>query len=428
MKKSLDNAQNPLLRLALSAVGTGTSGATGPSGPTGPRGVTGATGVTGVSGVGVTGVTGVTGPTGPGSGASGVTGVTGATGPTGPAGATGVTGAGVTGATGPTGVSGAAGATGPTGVGATGATGVGTTGATGPAGATGPTGAGVTGATGPSGVAGATGIGVTGATGPAGATGPTGPAGATGPTGAGTTGATGLTGPTGPSSAMAGDVGGTTSANVVNAITGASAIDINQPAFTWRAAAGAPTLSQATAASDVATTSIVVSPQAPFASAATNKTGGNLIVNLPAPVGGSTAEGAIEITRGGGAVLAALGPFPGAATTANGLWLDPTYAPQGTRAGANLNVEGFGGNTYINAPAGQINFRTAAVGRACINPSGIQFGGETPAFGGGVVVIGITNATGAPSTNPLGGGVLYELSGALTHRGSSGTITTLAPA
>lgn len=49
-------------------------------------------------------------------------------------------------------------------------------------------------------------------------------------------------------------------------------------------------------------------------------------------------------------------------------------------------------------------------------------------FGSGAGVIGIANRTTAPTTNPTGGGVLYVESGALKYRGSSGSITTLAPA
>jgi hypothetical protein len=53
----------------------------------------------------------------------------------------------------------------------------------------------------------------------------------------------------------------------------------------------------------------------------------------------------------------------------------------------------------------------------------------TTSFGGGVSsVIAIANATTVPSSNPVGGGVLYVEGGALKYRGSSGTITTIAPA
>ena len=58
----------------------------------------------------------------------------------------------------------------------------------------------------------------------------------------------------------------------------------------------------------------------------------------------------------------------------------------------------------------------------------VQFGSATTSYGGGNAVIGITNATTVPSTNPTGGGVLYAEGGALKWRGSSGTVTTIANA
>lgn len=49
-------------------------------------------------------------------------------------------------------------------------------------------------------------------------------------------------------------------------------------------------------------------------------------------------------------------------------------------------------------------------------------------FGGGEGVIGIANARKAPTGNPAGGGVLFVEGGALKFRGSSGTVTVIAPA
>jgi len=40
----------------------------------------------------------------------------------------------------------------------------------------------------------------------------------------------------------------------------------------------------------------------------------------------------------------------------------------------------------------------------------------------------VNNTTDVPSTNPIGGGVLYVQAGALKYRGSSGTVTTIANA
>ena len=60
--------------------------------------------------------------------------------------------------------------------------------------------------------------------------------------------------------------------------------------------------------------------------------------------------------------------------------------------------------------------------------SNTQFASTTGAFGGGLGVIGIANATTDPTANPSGGGVLFVTGGALTYRGSGGTVTTIAPA
>ena len=54
--------------------------------------------------------------------------------------------------------------------------------------------------------------------------------------------------------------------------------------------------------------------------------------------------------------------------------------------------------------------------------------GSGGSFGGGAGVVSIANASTNPSTNPTGGGVLYADAGALKWRGSSGTVTTIAPA
>lgn len=81
---------------------------------------------------------------------------------------------------------------------------------------------------------------------------------------------------------------------------------------------------------------------------------------------------------------------------------------------------------YRNA-ADSLGLATGGAARQLWTTSGTQLGG-TAAFGGGVGVVGITNATTVPTTNPSGGGILYTEAGALKYRGSSGTVTTLAAA
>jgi hypothetical protein len=52
----------------------------------------------------------------------------------------------------------------------------------------------------------------------------------------------------------------------------------------------------------------------------------------------------------------------------------------------------------------------------------------TTSFAGGVRVIAIGDCSSAPSGSPVAGGVLYSQGGALTWKGSSGTVTTIAAA
>jgi hypothetical protein len=65
---------------------------------------------------------------------------------------------------------------------------------------------------------------------------------------------------------------------------------------------------------------------------------------------------------------------------------------------------------------------------ALIGNRNAQFGSATGSVGGGTAVIGIANASAVPTSNPVGGGILYVEAGALKYRGSSGTITTLGAA
>jgi len=81
-----------------------------------------------------------------------------------------------------------------------------------------------------------------------------------------------------------------------------------------------------------------------------------------------------------------------------------------------------------------MTFETTATGstsrteRMRITANGNVGIGTADQFGSGVKVVGIANATTAPTTNPTGGGVLYVEGGALKYRGSSGTVTTIANA
>lgn len=54
--------------------------------------------------------------------------------------------------------------------------------------------------------------------------------------------------------------------------------------------------------------------------------------------------------------------------------------------------------------------------------------GGVGSFGGGSVVVFVADTTAGPGSNPAGGGIIYSNAGALTWRGSGGTVTVIAPA
>lgn len=59
---------------------------------------------------------------------------------------------------------------------------------------------------------------------------------------------------------------------------------------------------------------------------------------------------------------------------------------------------------------------------------GLLTAAGSASYGGGTGVVFIANAGTVPTSNPTGGGILYCTGGALTYRGSSGSVTTIAPA
>jgi hypothetical protein len=83
---------------------------------------------------------------------------------------------------------------------------------------------------------------------------------------------------------------------------------------------------------------------------------------------------------------------------------------------------------FYRSGTNNIDITTNGTRRLNIDSSGNMALGASPSFGSGQVVIFIANATAVPSANPTGGGILYVESGALKYRGSSGTISTIAPA
>jgi hypothetical protein len=174
------------------------------------------------------------------------------------------------------------------------------------------------------------------------------------------------------------------------------------------------TISQVAATSG-AGTNMTIAPQA----ATTTGASGNLVVNLSPPASGTT-EAYFEVVRSG-TLLAAIGTSNGA--TSGTLWLSQVTP-------SNVNFQLFcNGPTVLNSGAADVRIAQGSSAFITMTPTDATFfNGSTHINGGGTKVIGLANATTNPTTNPTGGGVLYASGGALLWRGSSGTVTTLAPA
>ena len=129
----------------------------------------------------------------------------------------------------------------------------------------------------------------------------------------------------------------------------------------------------------------------------------------------------------------------------NGATSSPTPSTLAERDGSgNCSFAGLGCTTLgVSGAATFINtvlieqslvvFTTFGVNGAVTLGSTLAVTGNTTLFGsvtlgGGAGVLGVANRTTAPTSNPVGGGVLYAEAGALKWRGSSGTVTTIAAA
>ena len=140
-----------------------------------------------------------------------------------------------------------------------------------------------------------------------------------------------------------------------------------------------------------------------------------------------------------GAILARLNVVAGSVTNLRGFNGDTLTVSGGTVTNIKfvdvpaLVVSGSGVVTnmyglYVNSQAGAANNYAiyTNAGQVRLGDNLALFGNGS--YGGGDKVISITNATTAPASNPIGGGVLYAEAGALKWRGSSGTVTTIAAA
>lgn len=195
-----------------------------------------------------------------------------------------------------------------------------------------------------------------------------------------------------------------------------SGLGLNVPLIEWTSGTTAPTIEQlGNGPSSGTAQPITITPQAPNA---TNGTPGNAVVALSAPTG-SGSEAMLEVTRGG-TFAGSIGPYPGLGSSYSGVWLGPGTTP----SSSNYSVAANSTTTYVNGSSAVIlGVNGGAVGT--YTSSGFQLLGSSTSFGGGTVVLGISNDSADPTSNPSSGGVIYESSGELVHRGPSGAITEL---
>lgn len=117
-------------------------------------------------------------------------------------------------------------------------------------------------------------------------------------------------------------------------------------------------------------------------------------------------------------------------TTGGGIEIDAVSQPIGINFGTGQSIitlgpDGSGGgNGQITLDANTTSFIRARNGRVYLH--GIPTNAYTDNLGTGTLFL--DDASNNPTHDPASGGILYVTGGALTYRGSAGTVTTIAPA
>jgi hypothetical protein len=236
--------------------------------------------------------------------------------------------------------------------------------------------------------------------------------------------------PPGAGGSIAGDVTGTLAASVVSAISGSSPINVTPASLQWTQGTTFPQWTQAQQANGAAPQNITMAPQAAGAAAtnATNGTPGSFAVNVSVPVNGG-AE-AVLLYQRASTTMSALGTL---GANSQALWLGSTSA--GSRSTSNYTLRGDnnGAATVLSSGSTVYLRINDALAAGIYTANGLQLFGESAQFGGGVGVLGMSNAVTNPST-PGGTGLVLACTaasgiyaaGALMMRGYAGTATEIA--
>ncbi|HVI40290.1 MAG TPA: right-handed parallel beta-helix repeat-containing protein, partial [Anaerovoracaceae bacterium] len=139
--------------------------------------------------------------------------------------------------------------------------------------------------------------------------------------------------------------------------------------------------------------------------------------------GGTNNNGGDISLTTGAAGTGGTGGHPGAFQVSLG---DGSPVMSAVFSGITLGDTGAFDTLDLNA-ALTINLNMSGVTALTADNNSVQFYGGA-GDGGGAFLISIADCNTPPSSNPSGGGIMYAQGGALKWRGSSGTITTIAPA
>lgn len=155
----------------------------------------------------------------------------------------------------------------------------------------------------------------------------------------------------------------------------------------------------------------------------------------------STGYAWVPIRLGIGPTTSAPGELVHAADAATGgriyVKIENTSVNTGSNSGsAGVYMQGRGHGWTVNTDVGinggdNLGITSVTLGSTPVlffDSSGNLAINSTGSFGAGTGVVFIANRSAAPSGTPSGGGVLYAEAGALKWKGSSGTVTTIAPA
>ena len=200
-----------------------------------------------------------------------------------------------------------------------------------------------------------------------------------------------------------GDLSGTTTTATVSQITGSGGFVSILCNETWGASTATPTLSQATPLSDATVYSMHIAPQAPYASATSNKTPGSLFVDLVSPLSGGT-EPAFNITHAGTTFF----QFQGTVGTPSrpALYMTTGLTP----SASNWNIQTDTANLAINASLGGVVITSAGLEMISFNSNatyggyiGIEFYYPNVAWNKTVTTPTITQIAQAVAASPVAG-------------------------